>query len=418
MIQIHRMGSELSFGPCPPEEFSGRLDERKKLYEVLRGAKDRGRVVMVSGGRGSGKSSFLDWAESEIQNESGEFKCPAIKVQFLETPGMVFTAYRDLLTDLKGHQKFGWFRKSLENSKVRTSIDAALTILEKTSSLAALYTPGVNAGVAVAKGLTSSDSFDYTKLISAFLHIFRSVSEDLAERDQFFAILLDDVQLSSDTDFRLMNDLIQSLPVGIVLITAFRREADYYEKHAKLQGELLRYDHTEIVLGGMDEAGVEEFAKLRYNLSIDDKTAKHLSEKIGDPLCLVGCFNRLQNRGLPPTLESFQEILPQCLDHAQCLYTGLDQIWQDRINSLCILDPPLFLSIISCMLGEKNITRLKDEFDQSHVFRRLDREKYEFAHPSLREYRRKELPESAIIELSKRAVNCVEHLKTKMGTET
>lgn len=418
MNQTHRTRGEISLSPCPPEEFSGRLDERKKLSEVLRGAKDRGLVVLVSGGRGSGKSSFLNWAESEIQNGSGEFRCPAIKVSFLETPGMVFTAYRDLLTNLKGHQKVGWFTKTLDNSKVRASIDAALTILEKTSSLAGPYTPGVDAAVAVAKGLASSDGFDYTKLISAFLQIFRSLSEDLAEKSRFIAILLDDVQWSSDTDFRLMNDLIKNLPPGIVLIVAFRMEADYYEKHEKLQGELLRYGHTEIMLGGMEERGIKELAELRYDISIEDETSRLLCEKIGDPLCLVGCFNLLQNRGLPPTLENFQEILPWCLNPAQCLYIGLGQIWQDRINSLCILDPPLFLSIIFCMLEEKDMTRLKDEFDQSHVFKRLDQEVYDFAHPSLREYRRRELPKSEGKKLSKRLVKCLEHQDTEVGIET
>lgn len=373
---------------------------------------------MVSGGRGSGKSSFLNWAECEIQNGSGEFECPAIKVEFRETPGMVFTAYKDLLTDLKGHQDFGRFRKSLDNSKVRTSIDAALTILEKTSSLAGPYKLGVDAGVAVARGLNPSDGFDYTKLISAFLQILRSLSKDLVDKGQFLVILLDDVQWSSEPDFRLMNDLIQNLPPGIVLITAFRMEAGYYEKHAKLQGELQRYGHAEIMLGGMDKRGIKEFAKLRYNLSIDDETALLLSEKIGDPLCLVSCFNLLRKRGLPPTLESFKEILPLALDSANCIYTGLDQRWQDRINSLCILRPPLLLSIIQCMLEENDIIRLKDEFDQSHVFRRLDRELYDFAHPSLREYRRKELPESASKELSSRAAKCFEHLEIEMGMET
>ena len=418
MTQIHRKGGEIPLGPCPPEEFSGRLDEREKLSEVLRGAKDRGRVVLVSGGRGSGKSSFLSWAESEIQNGSGEFKCPAIKVQFLETPGMVFTAYRDLLTVLKGHQKFGWFRTSLDNSKVRASIDAALTILEKTSDLAGPYKMGVDAGVAVARGLTSSESFDYTKLISAFLQIFRSLSEDLAEKGRFITILLDDVQWSSEPDFKLMNDLIQNLPPGIVLITAFRLESGYHDKHARLQAELLRFGHAEMALGGMDKDGIKEFAELRYGLSIDDETAQLLSEKIGDPLCLVGSFNLLKKSGLSPTLENFMDILPQCLDSARCIYTGLDAMWQDRINSLCILHPPLILSIISCMLEEKDIIRLKDEFDHSPVFRKLDRELYDFAHPSLREYRRKELPTSASKELNSRAAKCFEHLEMEMGVET
>ncbi len=75
-------------------------------------------MVMLSGARGSGKTSFIEWAEYEIQNKP-ELKSPAIKKAFLETPGMIFTTYRDLLTDLKGHQKFGWFKKTLGNPKVK-----------------------------------------------------------------------------------------------------------------------------------------------------------------------------------------------------------------------------------------------------------------------------------------------------------
>ena len=54
------------------------------------------------------------------------------------------------------------------------------------------------------------------------------------------------------------------------------------------------------------------------------------------------------------------------------------------------------------------IARLQDELNQSVVFRRLEREKYDFAHHSLREYRRNELPESVMIESHVRAARCFE----------
>jgi hypothetical protein len=356
----------------------------------------------------------LNWAENVIQNENDGSNCPAIKKEFSETAGMVFVTYRELLTDLKEHQKFGWFRKSLDDSKVKKSIEVGLGILEKMSSLAGPASVGVDVGVAVARGLLPSENADYTQLLSSLLQIFRGLSEKMAEEDRFLAILLDDVQWSSGPDFQLLKDLIKSLPARIVLIIAFRVEAENEKKYAELQGEFYRFGHNEIRLGGMTKEAVKEFALRRYKLSIDELTADFLSQKIGDPLCLVSCFNLLQKRKLAPSLSSFKAIMPQALDSARCIYTGLDPKWQSRVNSLCILHPPLRLSVISCMLKELDLVVLKDELDQSLVFRRLETELYDFAHPSLREYRRKELPEGARIKLHSQAAKCLENLEARL----
>ncbi|MDD1754879.1 MAG: ATP-binding protein [Methanothrix sp.] len=414
MSQSRSRSGEISLGPCPPDEFSGRADERKTLLEVLQEAKDHGQVVMISGRRGSGKSSFLSWAEDEIQNETKGSNCPAIRKEFLETAGMVFFTYRELLTNLKEHQKFGWFRKSLDDPKVKKSIEVGLGIIEKMSSLAGPASIGVEAGVAAARGFLPTENVDYTQLLSSFLQMFRALSEKMVEEDKFMAILLDDVQWSSGPDFQLIKDLIKSLPTRIVLIIAFRVEAENEKKHAELQGEISRFGHKEIRLGGMTEEAVKEFASRRYGLSIDDQTADFLSQKIGDPLCLVGCFNLLQKRNLSPSIGNFKAILPQALDSARCIYTGLDSKWQSRVNSLCILHPPLRLSVISCMLKEEDLVVLKDELDQSLIFRRLETELYDFAHPSLREYRRKELPEGAAVKLHSQAAKCLENLEARL----
>lgn len=405
---------EISFGPCPADQFSGRIDERDRFKEILQAAKGHGQLVMVSGRRGSGKSSFLNWAENEVQNGSEGGRSPAIKKDFLETPGMVFATYRELLIGLKEHQTLGWFRKSLDNTKVRNSIDAALTVLEKLSPLAGPYTPEVNAGVAAAKSFLPGAGLDHTKLLSSFLSIFRALSEEMVNNNKILVILLDDVQWSSEPDFQLIKDLTRNLPPGITLVLAFRVEAQSEERYAKLQAEIYRYGYKEIRLGGMPKEDIAEFASLRYNLSIDDQTAEFLSNKIGDPLCLVGCFNLLKKRNLAPNLVSFQEILPQALDSARCIYTGLDPRWQSRINSLCILHPPMYLSVISCMLKEEDTARLQDELDLSLVFKRLEAEIYDFSHPSLREYRRRELPKGMVKALHSQAAKCLENLEGRI----
>jgi len=410
----HHGRGEISFGPCPADQFSGRFEERERIKKVLQAAKDRGQLLMISGRRGSGKSSFLNWAENEIQNCVDGAQSPAIKKEFLETPGMVFTTYRELLIGLKEHQTLGLFRRSLEDSKVRKSIDTALAIIEKMSPLAGPYSAVANAGVAAAKVLLPGAVIDHIHLLSSFLSIFRALSEEMVNNNKILAILLDDVQWSSGPDFQLIKDLMRSLPPSIVLIAAFRVEAESEKRYAELQNEIFRYGYEEIRLGGMLKEDIAEFASLRYNLSIDEQTAEFLSQKIGDPLCLVGCFNLLKKQNLASDLVSFQKILPQALDSARCIYTGLDPHWQSRVNSLCILHPPLYLSVISCMLKEQDTARLKDELDQSLVFIRLETEIYDFAHPSLREYRRKELPQSLVKELNSQAAKCLESLEARI----
>ena len=161
MSQSYQGKRDISPGPCPPDEFSGRFDERKMLLEVLQRATDHGQaidhgqVVIVSGRRGSGKSSFLNWAEYVILNGKDGSDCPAIKKDFYRTTGMVFITCRELLTNLKEHQKFGWFRKLLDDSSIRKSIDAALDVIEKLSPLAGPYSIAIKAGVAPAKRLVS-----------------------------------------------------------------------------------------------------------------------------------------------------------------------------------------------------------------------------------------------------------------------
>jgi len=160
---------------------------------------------------------------------------------------------------------------------------------------------------------------------------------------------------------------------------------------------------------------IKDFAVLRYGFSIDDSTAQFLNLNIGDPLCLVSCFNLFQRRNMDSGLVNVQKILPEAVEPARVIYSELEEQWKDRVDSLCILHPPLSLSLIACMLKkeEHEIARLHDELNQSVVFRRLEKESYDFSHPSLREYRRKELPESVMIGLHAQAARCFDALRDR-----
>ena len=180
---------EISIAPCPAGEFSGRHKERLRLIEVLQVTKERSQVILATGRRGSGKSSFLNWAENEIQSKTGGEGCPAIKKGFSETPGMVIETYRDLLVGMKEYKKFGWFSKTLDNSKVKKYFDISMSALEKLSPLAGPYGAGVNAAAIAAKGIVSSPTADYAQLRSSFLSVLSGISEELAKNDKIMAFL-------------------------------------------------------------------------------------------------------------------------------------------------------------------------------------------------------------------------------------
>lgn len=403
---------KISSGPCPPEEFAGRFVEKQKLLDALSQTVHQGQVIVITGARGSGKTSFLDWAEYEIQNRHEGLKMPAIKKEFLETPGMVFTTYRNLLNEIRGYKKFGWFEQTLNKPNVKKSIKAFLSVIEITSSLAGPAAVPVKAGVTAARHFLPAENIEYSNLLTTLLEVFRSLSDELKD-NKYLVILCDDAQWSSRPDFQLLKDLIRNLPPGIAFIITFRLETESMSKYAELRQELIRYNQTEIRLSAMTSDGIKDFALQRLALSIDTPTAKFLDQNIGDPLCLVSCFNLLQKLNLEPNPLNIKGILPEALNPVRCIYSDLDQEWQKRVNKLCILRPPLPLSLVACMLKIEmhDLDTLQDELDQSTIFKRMEPGIYDFAYPSLREYRRKELPQDMKTLLYSQAASCMEALE-------
>jgi len=409
----------VSPSPCPPEEFSGRHREREDIQNILACVKDRGQVILISGAVGSGKSSLLRWAAEEIQ-KSGGHENLAITKEFYETSGMVFKIYRDLLKDLQGHTKGGRFRAIIGNDKVIKSLDTALDLLETFAP--ATEPVGTLSRILkiIKRAAASPQEAEHEHVLSSILAVFQKISVELKKNDRVIAILLDDVQWSSEPDFRLLKDLIRNIPPNIALLLTFRREDKTNQMYEELVGLLNRWDQTEIPLYRLESAEIMDFAARRYNLSLDESAARYLEQNVGDPFSLVVCFNQLQKKGLNPNVYDLEMILPEALEKpAKSFLSGLDQSSRDRINQLCILIPPIPFSVIACITGTKpqDEARLQSDLDNSIVFRRIEHGLYDFGHSSLREYCRHELPEIQKVELHKKAAKCFENLLDNLPDE-
>ena len=408
---------EISILPCPPKEFSGRFSEKHKVREIIKGLRtlhDKGEVILISGSRGSGKTSFLDWIEfdNELQSTSGEI--PVINQAFMETPGMTYATYKDLLTQLQSHQKFGWFQNIISNPDVIKKLTATLDVIDRVSSVTGPGKPLVDASVSISRSILSNEITGYSPLLISFLEVFQCLSDELKkDPNRCLVIICDDVQWCSDPDFLLLKDLIRNIPPRIALIFSFRLQPDYDEKYSKILAELTRYSYEEIRLGRMMHDEVEEFAKLRAGLNPEDPETKSickiLGERLGEPLSLGRFFTLVKKRNLKLQNNNFEDVLNESLHPAKSIYMELDRNWKERLEALSILDPPISFDLICCMLeiDGRNAPRLLDDFDHIGLFIRIDKENYDFAHPALREYVKTSLTTITKKHWSKRAAKCL-----------
>ncbi len=409
MTEMPGEGTQVSVNRCPTEEFSGRYDERKKISDALSHVKERGQVIMISGARGSGKSSLLDWVEYEIQRADGGLESPAFKEIFLETPGMIMVSYGKLLTDIQGHTKFGWFKNIVRNESMKKGLTALIGIVKDYTTPVDPAGILVRTGEKLAEAYLPSRPIGHDPVLIAFLGVFRKLSEELSQKDGCVAILLDEAQWSSDIDFILLKDLIRNIPPGIALIFTYRLETATQQKYEELQAELLRHSHPEIKLAKMQSDCITELLKLRYELTIDEATADFLKENIGDPLCLIACMNLLQKEKLPVTIENIRANMHAAIENpAKVIYRCLDDAQAKWANCLCVLSQPMPLTIMACMLQYQpgTITSLQDGLEKSYVIIKIEKGSYEFAHPSLREYRKDQLPDEDFVTFHAKAAKC------------
>lgn len=394
--------------PCPPEEFSGRHKEREIILGALSRVKDCGQVVMISGARGAGKSSLLDWVEHEIQRTDGELESPAVKKKFFETPGMIFVSYQELLKDLQGHTGFRWFKYIVNSDPVQKGFTVFFNTLKECT------TPIDPAGILARAGGEFLKAFpsapvEHHQLLRTFLDVLKRLSEELSQEDGCVALLLDEAQWSSDIDYLLLKDLIRSIPPNIALIFTYRLEEATRSNYEELQMELKRYNHQEVFLGGMQSRCIRDLLVNRYHQEPDEAALEFLKDNIGDPSSLIACLNLLQMKNLALNIDNIQENMREAIANpVEVVYRCLDEKQAEWTTRLCVLNPPMPLTIMACMLQYPpgQVCRLQDELKRSYAFIETERGLYEFAHPSLREYRKDRLPEEDLVVFHENAAKC------------
>ena len=410
MDEIQQQAGRVSYAPSPPEEFSGRQEELRHLLTILSQAEEQGRAVMISGPSGIGKSSLLNRLAYEVLERSGGRYPPLLRAEIFDLPGMIFSAFRELLNELR-RSGAPVRREGIPGGEgMREAVRYADDVFEKYAAPVEPIGLFPKDGEEIIGIFARAPEVGYDRVYQAFEELLTELGREASMADRVAAVLVDDVHLASDHDRRLLRDVVRNLPPGIFLAFTCRTEEGDGSGYAKMQGDIRDLGAEEVQLHGMRGDEIREFAKRRFDLSVDDTTAAFLEEVSGNPFSLMACFNALQSRGLAPSRENVAEIIGGTKDPADLIYTALPPFVRAWAEDLCVLNPPFPAPVMACMLIplETGVAPTVDRLLESGMFRRGQGGGYAFAHPLLQEHCRQNLPEETRVSLNARAADCFE----------
>ena len=404
MNEVEQRAGGASYAPSPPEEFCGREKERERLATILSRAAEHGQAVMISGPPGIGKSSLLNRLAYEVQENPAGGEAPVLRGEVFDLPGMIFSVFRDLLKDLRGHTASGRFGGILGTEGMKEAVRYADDVLEKYAAPVEPVGLLSKTGEEIIGIFARSPEVGYDPVHQAFDELLQELGRLMAGTGRAAAVLLDDVHLASSLDRRLLLDTIRDLPPGILLAFTCRTGDAAGPGPEEIQG----LDISHVPLSGMQPHEIREMGKRRFALSIDDAAAAALLEGTrGDPFSLMACFNALRRRGITPSQETITDLLAGSFAPAGLAFSALpgpEGAWAEQLS---VLNPPFPVPVMACMLDVQG-TDVTDRLQESSIFRRLPGGDYAFAHPLLQEHCKRELTPGSRVSLNTRAADCFE----------
>ncbi len=389
----------ISYAPAPPEEFCGREEERKRLLAAIARAGEHGQAVAITGPPGIGKSSLLSWLAYEVQERPGGLPSLVLRAEVFDHPGLVFLTFRKLMEGLRRYVVSGWTGIAPVGESLLEAIGYAGDVFEKYGVLVEPVGLLPKTEEEIVGIFARPPEVGYDRVHQAFGELLQELGSEMVRTGRITAILLDDIHLASTLDRRLLRETVRDLPPGILLAFTCRAE------------DAADPGYPVVQLSGMRDDEIREFGERRFGLAIDDAAVDLLKRTCSDPFGLMACFNALRRRGLAPSAGNIEEVLAGAEGTAALAFSTLSDPGRALAKDLCVLNPPLPVPVVACMLGirRSDAVLVEGRLQESGIFKRLPGGGYAFVHLLLREQSRRELSDDARIALNARAADCFEH---------
>lgn len=271
------------------DNFIGRREELNALKEIFKDSIEAGKIVLISGKPGSGKTTLVNTFLNDVKNESVTL---LLDVRFYNTLQPLITAFLRIKD---------WLQSSQFETK---AVDELLDLLNTANNELDLseirgdapydiFSPILNT-VSLFNGLTIRE----VQLLNKIKEFLTNISNLLSSINLKLIIALDHAEVLHESVIKLIMNIMDDLPSRIMLILIYELTDETRELYERLGDKLINYEMGIIELSPFtDDDILELFSK--ENIVVSPTIVTTIKEKLkGHPLYIIRLIKLIKDNKL------------------------------------------------------------------------------------------------------------------------
>lgn len=306
--------------------FIGRQEELKALNEIFRDSIENGKVVLISGKPGSGKTTLVNNFLGQINNSNAFII--SLDTRFYEglSPFIkIITIVKDLL--------------HLSDSKITYELLDLFTIANNDLDLSEIrgdapydiFSPILNNSLFITN-LTIKEA----QLLHKLREFLNVISNLLLSMNFRLVIVLDHAELLHELSLKLIMNIMDEFPARIMLILIYELTDNTRELYERLGDVLINYEMGIIELSPFSNDDILELFS-KENIPINPLLASHIREKLkGNPLYITRLIEIIKSG----KLNLNENNIPDVNELFKLFFNDLSKDEIDILSMLAILKDP------------------------------------------------------------------------------
>jgi hypothetical protein len=272
-------------------ERDAELEKLKMLWRMA--VNGMGRVVLVAGEAGHGKTTLTDQFIEVLKGEGEPFKVARAACSAQSGPDEAFWPFTDALSQIIAAPT-----KKLTEDVLDTFLEFAPSWAEVIPVAGPVVGASLKTAQIVRTRTRTTDSPNPDKLLREYAGALKKVADKTP-----VLMFIDDLHWSDAASIRLLSHLARAVRnMRVLVIGAYRPSDIAVEEHLLREaiGEIMRYDKdAQVLLAPLSEQGIRQLVEKLYpGNKFGDKLTPYLTASTsGAPLFVVESLRLMQERG-------------------------------------------------------------------------------------------------------------------------
>ncbi|MEM3832097.1 MAG: tetratricopeptide repeat protein [Thermoprotei archaeon] len=330
------------------DDLIARQEELNALREIFKDSIESGKIALISGKPGIGKTALVNKFLNDVSNDSITIFLDSRFYNVLEPFITIFSNIKD------------WLQKSqLRVTKPIDEILDLLNVINKELDMSEIrgdaphdifspilnYTPLFN-------GLTIKE----TQLSNRIKEFLVSISDLLSLVNLRLVIALDHSEVLNELVIKLLTSLIDNLPPRIMLILIYELTNETRELYERLGDKLINYEMGIVELSPFTNDDILELFN-KENITINPIIATNIKEKLkGSPLHIMRLIKLIKDN----EIQLSENNIPTIDELYKLFFKNLNKNDIESLSLIASLKDPFTETEIDDVIGREQLKRFLD----------------------------------------------------------